>query len=116
MRQVCHLDLGEYVTGAEGVDWRWGGKQADEASQRLRARGVREEVLLYQCRRHVPPGCGEVALVFSNGSKVVLTEPQGLRRWFATSRLGWVRLVLDGADALEHSYSKPVRCPPSIHE
>ena len=104
---TCHLDLGEFVTGEAGVDWRWGGQREQEVRAALRARGARELLIKYACLRPSAPGCATVALKFPNGTTVVVEEPKGMRRFFRQSNAPWIRLVLQSADSLEHSYSKP---------
>ena len=106
--QTCHLDLGDYFTGLNSVDWQWAGENERKVRAALGARGVQEHVIAYTCARSAPRGCALARLSLPNGSAIELAEPTQLLRWLRTDAPRWTRLVLNqGAVSLEGSYAVP---------
>lgn len=104
---TCHLDPGDYFTGWGGVDWGWRAATERRVAEAMARRGEEELLLQYECVTRQAPGCGVAALRFSNGSRVVLREPDQMLHFFRTTPHRYIRLKLQQQETLEHSYSKP---------
>ena len=82
---TCHLDPGDYFTGWGGVDWGWRAATERRVAEAMARRGEEELRLQYECVTRQAPGCGVAALRFSNGSRVVLREPDEMLHFFRTT-------------------------------
>lgn len=82
---TCHLDPGDYFTGWGGVDWGWRAATERRVAEAMALRGEEELLLQYECVTRQAPGCGVAALRFSNGSRVVLREPDEMLHFFRTT-------------------------------
>lgn len=104
------MELGEFFTGWDGVDWNWGSSAA-RVRKSFALRGIdRPTVFQYRCQRRAPhaPGCQIARLTMRNGTELHLDEPAGLLRFMrdpASPR--WMKIVLVQQDSIEFSYSKP---------
>ena len=90
---TCHLDPGDYFTGWGGVDWGWRAATERRVVEAMAQQGEEEVVLQYECVTRQAPGCGVAALRFSNGSRVVLREPDEMLHFFRTTPHRYVRLL-----------------------